>query len=46
LGHRSIATTLRVYVGMETAAALRHDDTVILGWRQEAAGTKPGQGPG
>jgi integrase len=37
LGHRSIATTIRHYAGMETAAALRHYDAVVLERRQEAA---------
>ena len=36
LGHRSIATTIRYYAGMETAAALRHYDRAILGLRQDA----------
>jgi hypothetical protein len=37
LGYRSIATTLRFDVGMETAAALHHDDAVVLERRQEAS---------
>jgi len=37
LGHRSLATTLRFYAGMETAAALRRYDAVVLERRQEAA---------
>jgi hypothetical protein len=53
LGRRSLGNTIRFYardgvfyVRMETAATLRHDDTVILGWRQAEAGSKPGQGSG
>ncbi len=41
-GHRSIATTIRFYAGMETAAALHHYDVVILERRQEAAVAEPG----
>ena len=37
LGHRSLATTLRFYAGMETAAALRRYDAVVLERREEAA---------
>ena len=46
LGHRSIATTIRYYAGMETAAALRHYDAVVLERRQEAeAAAARRQGP-
>ncbi len=31
LGHRSLSTTLDNYTGLETEAAIRHFDTVILG---------------
>jgi len=44
LGHRSIATTLRFYAGMETAAALRRYDAVVLERRQEAGKLDPGRG--
>jgi integrase len=37
LGHRSLATTLRFYAGMETAAALRRYDAVVLERREKAA---------
>jgi hypothetical protein len=47
LGHRSIATTIKFYAGMETSAALRHYDVVILERRQPAAaGSKPAPGRG
>jgi integrase len=44
LGHSSIATTIRFYAGMETAAALRHYDSVILSLCQETppAGSRRG----
>lgn len=41
LGHRSIATTIRHYAGMETLAALRHYDAVVLERRQEATAAAP-----
>jgi integrase len=44
LGHRSLATTLRFYAGMETAAALRRYDAVVLERRQEAGKLDPGRG--
>jgi integrase len=44
LGHRSIATTIRHYAGMETAAALRHYDAVVLERRREAAAAMPPRG--
>jgi integrase len=44
LGHRSIATTLRFYAGMEVAAALRRYDAVILERRREAGKLDPGRG--
>ena len=46
LGHRSIATTLRFYAGMEVAAALRHYDAVVLERRREATDTQPGKSGG
>ena len=46
LGHRSIATTLRFYAGMETAAALRRYDAVVLERRQEATDTQPDKSGG
>ena len=45
LGHRSIATTVRFYAGMETPRPLRHYDAVILERRQEGAGAEPGPAP-
>jgi integrase len=44
LGHRSIATTLRFYAGMEVAAALRRYDAVILERRRSEA-DPPGRPP-
>jgi integrase len=44
LGHRSLATTVRFYAGMEAAAALRHYDAVVLERRQEAAALAAGSG--
>ena len=41
LGHRSIETTIRYYAGMETAAALRRYDQVILGLRQDPPADRP-----
>jgi integrase len=41
LGHRSIATTVKHYAGMEAAAALRHYDAVVLERRQEGTATLP-----
>jgi hypothetical protein len=46
LGHRSIATTIRFYAGMKTAAALRHYDAVVLERRQEATIPEPGPARG
>lgn len=43
LGHRSSATTLTFYAGMETAA-LRRYDAVILERRQAAGSKDPGRG--
>jgi integrase len=37
LGHRSLATTIKFYAGMETAAALRRYDAVVLERREEGA---------
>ena len=38
LGHRSIETTLKFYAGMETSAALRHYDRLILSERERLRG--------
>jgi len=46
LGHRSIATTLRFYAGMEVAAALRRYDAVVLERREEATDAHPGKSGG
>jgi integrase len=46
LGHRSIATTIKHYAGLGTAAALRRYDAVVLERRQETAAMPPRGGRG
>jgi integrase len=44
LGHKSIRTTMAVYTGAETRAAIRRYDEVVLGLRAQAlrqAGVAP-----